>query len=47
MYKAAGIGAYELYDDVDFDLWYQTQLLSELRIQDPRSAHLPAPVDPG
>ena len=29
--------AFELYDDVDYDTWYQTQLLRELQIHDPRS----------
>ena len=38
VYKAAGLGAYELYDDVDFDTWYSTQLLNELQLQDPRYA---------
>ena len=37
VYKAAGLGAYDLYDEVDYDTWYSSQLLNELRIQDPRS----------
>jgi len=36
VYKAAGLGAYDLYDEVDYDTWYSTQLINELRIQDPR-----------
>ena len=37
VYKAAGLGAYDLYDEVDYDTWYSTQLINELRIQDTRS----------
>ena len=37
MYKAVELCAFELYDDVDYDTWYQTQLLRELQIHDPRS----------
>jgi hypothetical protein len=36
VYKAAGLGAFQLYDEVDFDNWYQTQLISELEIHEPR-----------
>ena len=36
VYKAAGLGAFQLYDEVDFDGWYQGQLLAELQIQEPR-----------
>lgn len=36
VYKATGLGAYELYDEIEYDSWYSSQLLNELRIQDPR-----------
>ena len=36
VYKAAGLCAFELYDDLDYDSWYQTQLLKELEVHDPR-----------
>jgi hypothetical protein len=36
VYKAAGLGAFQLYDDIDFDSWYQSQLLAELQVNEPR-----------
>ena len=36
VYKAAGLGAFQLYDSVDFDNWYQMQLLAELQVKQPR-----------
>lgn len=36
VYKAVGLAAYELYDEVDFDSWYSTHLLQELKISDKR-----------
>ena len=36
VYKAVELCAFELYDDIDYDTWYQTQLLTELQIHDPR-----------
>ena len=36
VYKAVELCAFELYDDIDYDSWYQSQLLTELQIQDPR-----------
>ena len=41
VYKAAGLGAYEMYDEINYDTWYQTQLLNELRVTDPRYVSLP------
>lgn len=40
VYNAVGLCAFELYDDMDYDSWYQTQLLKELSIRDPRSVFL-------
>ena len=36
VYNAVGLCAFQLYDDLDYDSWYQTHLLKELTIQDPR-----------
>lgn len=36
VYKAVGLCAFDLYDELDYDKWYQTQLLSELSIYDTR-----------
>jgi len=35
VYTAVGLCAFQLYDDFDFDIWYQTHLLKELSIQEP------------
>lgn len=32
MYNAVGLAAYELFDSVDFDQWFKTQLLAELQV---------------
>ena len=37
VYKAVELCAFDLYDDIDYDSWYQSQLLRELEIQDSRS----------
>ncbi|KAK3886184.1 hypothetical protein Pcinc_009644 [Petrolisthes cinctipes] len=34
VYCAAGLAAFELFDDVDFDQWFTSTLVEELRIQD-------------
>lgn len=36
MYRAVGLAAYELYDEIDYDQWYSTQLIHELEITDQR-----------
>ena len=36
VYNAVGLCAFQLYDDLDYDSWYQTHLLKELTICDPR-----------
>uniref|UniRef100_A0A8C5N0A2 Importin-11 n=1 Tax=Leptobrachium leishanense TaxID=445787 RepID=A0A8C5N0A2_9ANUR len=36
VYNAVGLTAYELFDSVDFDEWFQRQLLGELRISHDR-----------
>lgn len=36
MYRAVGLAAYELYDEIDYDKWYSTQLIHELEITDLR-----------
>lgn len=36
VYKAVELCAFELYDDIDYDSWFQSQLVRELQIQDPR-----------
>lgn len=40
MYNAVGLCAFELYDQLDYDTWYQTQLLKELTVSDPRLVSL-------
>ncbi|XP_070791965.1 importin-11 [Pituophis catenifer annectens] len=32
VYNAVGLAAYELFDSVDFDQWFKTQLLAELQV---------------
>ncbi|KAJ8380788.1 hypothetical protein SKAU_G00015660 [Synaphobranchus kaupii] len=32
VYNAVGLAAYELFDNVDFDLWFKNQLLGELQV---------------
>uniref|UniRef100_A0A8C7DZG5 Importin 11 n=1 Tax=Naja naja TaxID=35670 RepID=A0A8C7DZG5_NAJNA len=32
VYNAIGLAAYELFDSVDFDQWFKTQLLAELQV---------------
>lgn len=32
MYNAVGLAAFELFDSVDFDQWFKTQLLPELQV---------------
>nr|XP_006134494.1 importin-11 isoform X1 [Pelodiscus sinensis] len=32
VYNAVGLAAYELFDSVDFDLWFKNQLLAELQV---------------
>ena len=34
VYHAVGLAAYELYDEIDYDQWYSTQLIRELEITD-------------
>ena len=34
VYRAVGLAAYELYDEIDYDQWYSTQLIRELEITD-------------
>lgn len=36
VYKAVELCAFELYDDIDYDSWFQSQLVRELQIRDPR-----------
>lgn len=36
VYRAVGLAAYELYDEIDYDKWYSTQLIRELEITDQR-----------
>ncbi|XP_078607197.1 importin-11-like isoform X1 [Branchiostoma floridae x Branchiostoma japonicum] len=36
VYNALGLASYELYDVVDFDQWFQNQLLGELQCKHPR-----------
>lgn len=36
IYNACGLGSYILFDEVDFDRWFTTQLIAELKIKDPR-----------
>ena len=36
VYRAVGLAAYELYDEIDYDQWYSTQLIRELEITDQR-----------
>lgn len=36
VYRAVGLAAYELYDQIDYDKWYSTQLIHELEITDQR-----------
>ena len=36
MYNAVGLCAFELYDQLDYNTWYQSQLLKELSVTDPR-----------
>ncbi|XP_019623720.1 PREDICTED: importin-11-like [Branchiostoma belcheri] len=36
VYSALGLASYELYDVVDFDQWFQNQLLVELQCKHPR-----------
>jgi len=38
VYHAVGLAAYELYDQIDYDEWYSTQLIRELEITDQRYA---------
>ncbi|XP_055679188.1 importin-11 [Lutzomyia longipalpis] len=33
IYNAAGLGAFNLFDEVDFDQWFTSQLLDELKIK--------------
>lgn len=33
VYNAVGLSAFDLFDDVDFDGWFSTQLLQELNIK--------------
>ena len=40
VYNAVGLCAFGLYDQLDYDTWYQTQLLKELTITDPRYSSL-------
>lgn len=44
VYNAVGLCAFQLYDDLDYDTWYQTHLLKELTIRDPRYAPIAAKV---
>lgn len=39
VYRAVGLAAYELYDEIDYDKWYSTQLIRELEITDQRYVH--------
>ncbi|XP_065912020.1 importin-11-like isoform X2 [Dysidea avara] len=36
VYRAVGLAAYELYDEIDYDNWYSTYLIRELEITDQR-----------
>ncbi|XP_038646933.1 importin-11 isoform X1 [Scyliorhinus canicula] len=36
VYNAIGLAAYELFDSVDFDQWFNSQLLAELQVTDIR-----------
>ena len=36
VYKAVELCAFELYDEIDYDRWFQSQLVRELQIRDPR-----------
>ena len=40
VYRAVGLAAYELYDQIDYDRWYSTQLIRELEITDQRHVKL-------
>ena len=33
VYNAVGLSAFDLFDDVDFDKWFSSQLLQELNIK--------------
>ncbi|XP_069491668.1 importin-11 [Ambystoma mexicanum] len=35
VYNAVGLAAYELFDSLDFDQWFEKQLLSELQVDHP------------
>lgn len=35
VYNAVGLAAYDLYDDVDFDAWFTSTLIEELKVKDP------------
>lgn len=32
VYNAVGLAAYELFDNIDFDQWFNNQLLGELQV---------------
>ena len=36
VYTAVGLASYDLFDQVDFDSWFSSYLLSELKIQHPK-----------
>ncbi|XP_025833971.1 importin-11-like isoform X1 [Agrilus planipennis] len=35
VYNAVGLGAYDLYDEIDFDQWFTNTLVQELKVKDP------------
>ena len=36
MYNAAGLVSFDLFDDIDFDKWFTTQLVPEINQRDQR-----------
>ena len=38
VYNAVAITPYDLYEQLDFEQWFQTHLVNELAITDPRCA---------
>lgn len=44
VYNAVGLAAYELFDSVDFDVWFKNQLLAELQVNHNRYCYHPTNV---
>ena len=40
VYNACGLASYDLFDDIDFDLWFTNQLLHELNNPSSRYVNL-------